>query len=160
MSGQPVGEETRQGWGTGRPPAGVMSEQGPEGLKQPCGCWRLWGAWQEKHPQPAATAAGSVLSSRCGGAEGCPRCGEPTAPGPSPREPTIPRGVRPAEGKGLTLDLPGSLIKPRPLETPVAGLGRRSLPPCPLAPRQPPTGFHLLTGGRFTADHPGPSTRL
>lgn len=79
---------------------------------------------------------------------------------PQPPGPPNPQGSVPAGGKGLTLDLPGSLIKPRPLEAPVAGLGRRSLPPCPLAPRQPPTGFHLLTGGRFTADHPGPSTRL
>lgn len=60
VSRQRVGDETWQGWGTGRPPDGVIFEQGSEGSEQP-----LW--LQEA---PAAGAGKTPVAS-----------GLPSAPG-------------------------------------------------------------------------------
>lgn len=77
---------------------------------------------------------------------------------PAPRTSMTPRGVLPAGGKGLTSDLPGSPNQPQADgRAPVTALGGSHLPPCPLAPCQPPTGFHLLTGGRSQQTTRGPA---
>lgn len=73
--------------------------------------------------------------------------------------PHDPRGGCPAGGKGLTLDLPGSLIKPRPLETPVAGLGRRSCLPARWPPASHRPAFICSQGAdsRQTTRGPAPA---
>lgn len=66
--------------------------------------------------------------------------------------------MQPAGGKGLTSDLLGSPNQPQAAGSPSRLPARwppASPTPCPATDR-----FHLLTGGRFTAGHPGPSTRL
>ena len=81
--------------------------------------------------------------------EGCPGCPPPgSAPNRQERVNLRPPGLPPNQAQAA-----GS---------PSCGPRRDPLAPCLPArfSAQPPTGFHLLTGGRFTADHPGPSTRL
>lgn len=109
--------------------------------------------------------------------EGCPGC---PPPGSAPnrqervnlRPPVLPGSGSwlpvpthppPSRREGVNLRPPG--LPPNQAQaagSPSCGPRRDPLAPCLPArfSAQPPTGFHLLTGGRFTADHPGPSTRL
>lgn len=99
------------------------------------------------------------------------QCSPPPPPEPGSTKGRPGRSERacPVGGKGLTSDLPAPLIRPRP-GSPSCSPGREAcyLPATGPPPGQPAsrppgpatTGFHLLTGGQFTADHPRPGTRL